>query len=399
MPQSFASVNVHFVYSTKNRQPLLDADLTPRLYEYIGGMLRAEKSVLLAAGGMPDHVHLLERFTLGSHMDRITVIDWGIATSARRQKMRPISIDLRIRIVSAVQAGEYSLSELAELFAVDLSTIVRLLQRFRRTGSVQPKAHGGGARPKLDAEAASRLLELVRQQSDATLAELRSRLGIACSTMTIFRALRRHLITRKKKTIHALERDTPRVQKQRRVFRKKMATVAPERLVFVDETGTTTAMGRTYGRAPAGERVQATAPGAWNNVTLISGLRTSGVVAPMALPGATDRAVFETYVEHVLVPELRPGDVVIWDNLSPHKSASARAAVEAVGARVEPLPVYSPDLSPIEEMFSKIKEGLRSIAARSIEKVIDAMGQALHKVTQHDVFGWFQDRCPYAMQS
>ena len=313
--------------------------------------------------------------------------------------MRPFSIDLRVRIVAAVERGEYSLKELADLFSVDPSTIVRLLQRFRSTGSVQPKAHGGGARPKLDAAAVARLLELVRQQPDATLAELRSRLGVACSIMTIFRILRRHRMTRKKKTLHAEERDTPRVQKQRRAFRKKMATVASEHLVFVDETGATTAMGRTYGRAPAGERVQATAPGLWKNVTLISGLRTSGVVAPMALPGATDRPAFETYVERVLVPQLRPDDVVVWDNLSPHKSASAIAAIEAVGARVEPLPVYSPDLTPIEEMFSKIKDGLRSIAARTIENVIDAMGQVLNKVTQHDVFGWFQDRCAYAMHS
>jgi len=311
--------------------------------------------------------------------------------------MRPLSIDLRIRIVAAVEAGEHSLRELAELFAVDLATIVRLLQRYRRTGSVHPKPHGGGPRPKLDAQATARLRELVRQQPDATLAELRKQLGVACSIMTIFRALRRQRITRKKKTRHADERDTPRVQKQRRAFRKTMASVPAEHLVFVDETGATTAMGRTYGRAPAGERVQATAPGAWKNVTLISGLRTSGVVAPMALPGATDRAAFETYVEQVLVPELGPGDVVVWDNLSPHKSASAIAAVEATGARVERLPVYSPDLSPIEEMFSKIKEGLRSIAARTVDKVISAMGQVLNKVTLEDVFGWFHHRCAYAM--
>jgi len=313
--------------------------------------------------------------------------------------MRPLPIELRIRIVVAAEGGEHSLRELAELFSVDLSTIVRLLQRFRGTGSVQPKAHGGGARPKLDAEAVARLLELVRQQPDATLAELRSRLGVGCSIMTIFRVLGRHRITRKKKTQHAQERDTPRVQRQRRAFRKRMATVAPEHLVFVDETGATTAMGRTYGRAPAGKRVKAAAPGVWKNVTLIAGLRTSGVVAPMALPGATDRPAFDTYVERVLVPELHPGDVVVWDNLSPHKSAPAIAAITAAGARVEPLPVYSPDLSPIEEMFSKIKEGLRSIAARSIKKVIGAIGQALDKVTQNDVFGWFQDRCAYAMHS
>jgi transposase len=313
--------------------------------------------------------------------------------------MRSISIDLRMRIVAAVEAGERSLRELAEFFSVDLSTIVRLLQRFRRTGSVQPKAHGGGARAKLDADAVARLLEAVRQQPDATLAELRSRVGVVCSIMTIFRALRRQHITRKKKTTHAQERDTPRVQKQRRVFRKKMANVAAEHLVFVDETGATTAMGRTYGRAPLGERVAATAPGVWKNVTLISGLRTSGVVATMALPGATDRSIFDQYVEQVLVPELQPGDVVVWDNLSSHKSASALAAIEAAGARVEPLPVYSPDLSPIEEMFSKIKAGLRTIAARSIETVIGAMGQVLNKVTQHDVLGWFQDRCAYAKHS
>lgn len=313
--------------------------------------------------------------------------------------MRPFSIDLRERIVWAVEAGEYSLRELAELFTVDLSTIVRLVQGYRSTGSVQPKPHAGGTPPKLDAKAVTRLLKLVNQQPDATLAELRDRLGVACCVMTIFRALKRNRITRKKKSQHAEERDSPRVQKQRRVFRKNMAMVDPDHLVFVDETGATTAMGRTYGRSPEGERVQTTAPGAWKNVTLISGLRSSGVVAPMALPGATDRPAFETYVEQVLVPELRANDVVVWDNLSPHKSASAVAAIEAVGAKVEPLPVYSPDMSPIEEMFSKIKEGLRSIAARSIQRVIGAMGEVLNKVTPQDVSGWFRHRCAYAMQS
>lgn len=198
--------------------------------------------------------------------------------------MRPVSIDLRIRIVAAVQAGEHSLRQLAGLFNVNLSTIVRLLQRFRLTESVQPKSHGGGARSKLDAAAVARLLDAVRQQPDATLAELRDRVGAACSVMAIFRALQRHHITRKKKTTHAQERDTPRVRKQRRDFGNKMADVAAENLVFIDETGATTAMRRTYGRAPVGERVMAAAPGVWKNVTLISGLRTSGVVATMALP-------------------------------------------------------------------------------------------------------------------
>ena len=313
--------------------------------------------------------------------------------------MRAYSIDVRQRIVAAVEAGEHSLRALAELFSVDLSTVVRLLQRFRITGSVQPKPHAGGPRPKLDALATARLLDLVRQQPDATLAELRDRLGVDCSIVTIFRTLKRNGITRKKKTRFAEERDTPRVQEQRRAFCQEMATVDANHLVFIDETGATTAMSRTHGRAPAGERVQATVPGAWKNVTLISGMRRSGVIAPIALPGATDRLVFDTYVEQALVPELQAGDVVVWDNLAAHNSASAIAAIEAVGARVMQLPTYSPDLTPIEEMFSKVKEGLRSIAARTVEGVIGAMGKVLNQITPDDILGWFHDRCPYAKHS
>lgn len=310
--------------------------------------------------------------------------------------MRSLSLDLRTRIVALVEAGEHSLREVAEFAAAHVSTIVRLLKRYRNTGSVAPKPHGGGMPPKLDAQAVERLLDLVKQQPDATLAELRDRLGVACSVMTILRGLWRLRISRKKKTRHALERDTPRVQKQRQTFCRKLATIDPQRLIFVDETGATTAMGREYGRAPIGERVAWAVPGAWRNVTLISGMRSSGVMASLAFPGATDRPAFETYVEKVLTPQLRPGDTVIWDNLSPHKSAVAKAAVEAAGARVEPLPVYSPDLSPIEEMFSKVKQGLRSIAARTVDGVITAMGQALNQVTEQDALGWFHDRCSYA---
>jgi transposase len=311
--------------------------------------------------------------------------------------MRPLSCDLRERIVAAVERREHSLRQLAHLFAVNLSTIVRLLQRYRRTGSVTPKPHAGGPAPTLDAKAEARLLELVRQQPDATLAELRDRLGIRCCLMTIARALQRHRITRKKKTRHAEERDSPRVQGQRRFFQARLATVDPDHLVFVDETGATTAMSRTHGRAPEGERVQAAVPGAWKNVTLLTGLRTSGVVAPLALEGATDQWAFQMYVEQALVPQLQPGDVVVWDNLSAHKSAAALAAIEAAGARVEPLPVYSPDLTPIEEMFSKTKSFLRTMAARTTNAVITAMGQALKRVTQSDILGWFHDRCAYAM--
>jgi transposase len=122
------------------------------------------------------------------------------------------------------------------------------------------------------------------------------------------------------------------------------------------------------------------------------------VTAALAFPGATNTDVFEGYVEQVLVPELKPGDVVIWDNLKPHQSEEAIEAVEAAGARVLPLPPWSPDLTPIEEMISKVKGSMRSAAARTKEAVYAAFGSALHDVTPDNITGWFQHRAAYAMQ-
>lgn len=116
----------------------------------------------------------------------------------------------------------------------------------------------------------------------------------------------------------------------------------------------------------------------------------------MAFEGAIDRAAFETYVEDVLAPDLRRGDVVVWDNLRVHKSAAALAAVEAAGASVLPLPPWSPDLNPIEEMFSKLKSSMRSAAARTTEAVYAAIASALQGVTAEDARGWFRSRAAYA---
>ena len=125
-------------------------------------------------------------------------------------------------------------------------------------------------------------------------------------------------------------------------------------------------------------------------MTLIAGLRLSGVVAPLAFEGATDTPAFEGYVAQALAPQLRPGEVVIWDNLKPHQAAEARRAVEGTGAILMPLPPYSPDLTPIEERWSKVKGWLRSAAARTTEAVYDAMGAALRAVCPEDILGWFK---------
>ena len=312
--------------------------------------------------------------------------------------MTPYSQDLRQRILDTVQRGDGSLRQIARRFLVSVSFVTRLLQRHRSAGSLEPKPHGGGNPAVLGPEDLEQLRELIRQRPDATLEDCRQRLAASCSTMTISPALRKLGLPRKKKIPRAQEQDRPEVQERRREFCAKLAGLDPRRLVFVDESGANTAMTRTYGRAPVGQRVYANTPGRWESITLTCGLRLSGVTAPLAFPGATNSDLFETYVEDVLVPELKPGDVVIWDNLKPHQSEEAIRAVEAAGACVEPLPPWSPDLTPIEEMVSKVKGAMKSAAARTTKAVYGAFASALHNVTLDDIAGWFRSRAAYAMR-
>jgi transposase len=313
--------------------------------------------------------------------------------------MSPYSQDLRQRGLDAVERGEGSIRQIARRFVVNLSFVVRLLQTYRRTGSIAPKPHRGGHPPALGSEELERLRELVRQQPDATLEELRQRLGVTGSTAAIARALDKLGLPRKKKVPRAHEQGRPEVQEKRQEFREALSGVDSHRLVFVDECGANTSMTRTYGRAPVGQRVSTDTPGHWDSITLTCAIRLDGVTAVLAFPGATNMAMFENYVEDVLVPELQPGDVVVWDHLPSHQSEAAVEAVEGAGARVVPLPPWSPDLTPIEEMISKVKTAMRSLAARTTETVYAAFASALHEVTLEDIAGWFRDRAAYAMQT
>jgi transposase len=163
----------------------------------------------------------------------------------------------------------------------------------------------------------------------------------------------------------------------------------------VDETGTDTAMARRYGRAPRGVRVDGPVPhGHWKSVTLTAAIRLDGVGGCLAFDGATNAATFEAYVEQVLAPALRPGDIVVMDNLAAHRGAAVECAIRAAGAELRYLPAYSPDLNPIEKMFSKLKAYLRKAAARTVDRLYEAMGEALRSVTHQDIAGWFRS-CGY----
>lgn len=168
-----------------------------------------------------------------------------------------------------------------------------------------------------------------------------------------------------------------------------------EKLVFLDESGAQTNMTRTHGRAPRGVKVIDKVPhGHWHTTTMISAIRTSGPFAAAMVSGATDGDVFRSYVEYVLVPELTPGDVVILDNLRPHKVAGVKQMIESAGAMLLYLPPYSPDFNPIENMWSKVKRHLRSAAARTFDALQRAVTEALGQVTLGDCVGFFR-HCGY----
>jgi transposase len=170
----------------------------------------------------------------------------------------------------------------------------------------------------------------------------------------------------------------------------------PAKLIFLDESGAKTNLTRLRGRAQRGQRVHGSIPqGHWRTTTIIGAIRLDGSTACMTLEGATDTEVFRTYIREALCPTLRPGDIVVMDNLSPHKSEPTLELIRQAAAQVIFLPAYSPDLNPIEKMWSKVKNFLRSVEARTQVELTKAIGAALESITGHDARSWFAS-CGYS---
>ena len=181
-----------------------------------------------------------------------------------------------------------------------------------------------------------------------------------------------------KKTALASEQDRPDVARKRQRWKKHQGGVDLKRLVFIDETWAKTNMAPLRGWAARGKRLIGKAPfGHWNTMTFIAALRPDSIVAPWVIDGPINGATFQTYVEQVLAPTLRQGDIVILDNLGSHKAPAVRNAIRAAGARLFFLPAYSPDLNPIEQVFAKLKHLLRKAAERSKEAVWRRIGTLL----------------------
>jgi len=190
--------------------------------------------------------------------------------------------------------------------------------------------------------------------------------------------------------VHASEQERADVAEARAAWKEDQPALDPTRLVFIDETGTSTAMARLCGRAKRGHRVVGRVPwGHWKTMTFVAGLRHDAITAPFVIDRAMTGAIFVEYVRQCLVPTLSPGDIVIMDNLPAHKGEAVRQIIEAAGAELRYLPPYSPDLNPIEQFIAKLKAHLRKAEERSIEALWRRIGQLLDRFQPHEYANFF----------
>ena len=307
--------------------------------------------------------------------------------------MNAYSIDLRQRVLIDCDEGMPT-KQVAAKYRVCPAWVRRLKQRRRETGSIAPIAQRHGPPPRRTGQAA-RVAEAVEKAPDATLDELRRDNALPISSATLWRVIGDLGLTFKLKSLRAAERDRPDVKRPRDGWAARLAGVAAENLVFLDETSATTKMTRRRGRCARGKRLVMAAPhGHWKTTTLVVALRVGGMTAPTAIDGAMNGELFLAYVKQQLVPTLRAGDVVVMDNLASHKKAGVEEAIEAAGARVEYLPPYSPDLNPIELAFSKLKSLLRKAGERTVDGLWKLMGRLMDEFTTSDCKSFFT-HCGY----
>ena len=298
---------------------------------------------------------------------------------------RPYSKDLRDRVVGSV-AGGRSCRATAALFGVSVASVVKWSQRYRATGSAAAYRMGGRRPRRLTGER-DWLLARIAEKPDLTLravvAELAGR-GTPASYGAVWRFFAHEGITFKK-SLHASEQDRADIARRRARWRMYQGRLDPKRLVFIDETWAKTNMTRRHGRCARGARLVAKVPhGRWHTLTFLAALRCDRIAAPCVIDGPINGTSFRAYIEQFLVPTLAAGDIVVMDNLGSHKGHAVRQLIRAAGAKLFFLPRYSPDLNPIEQVFSKLKTLLRKADPRTIEATWKQIGTLLDRFTPQE---------------
>jgi len=309
--------------------------------------------------------------------------------------MKAYSQDLREHVLRAVDQG-LSRTEIVRIFGVSSASIKRYLKQRNETGNLAPKAIPGRPpkklRPLLD-----RLQPQLEAHPDATLEEhcrlWEAETGVKVSISTMSCAIQRLKWTRKKKTLEAKERK----EEERQAWKDKAKDFDVSKCRIIDETGSNLALTRLYARAPKGKRAKGTIiRKRGKNVTMITDLSLRGLGEVLLTDGAANGELFEAYIEQIFTPTLSPGEIVIMDNSSIHKGKKVRELIEARECQLLFLPPYSPDFSPIEEAFSKVKTVLRGIGAHTREALYEALEYASTTITINDAKGWFR-HCGYSV--
>ena len=302
--------------------------------------------------------------------------------------MEALSLDLRERIIKSWQQGQQK-SSIARMFMVCLSSVKRYIKRYQSYRHVRPTVQRR-KQGKFTQRLRKRLARQVAKHADFSLAqhaelwERREHMSVSESTLS--RAIRRLGLTLKKKTIGAAERD----EAEREAFRAVIRSLPVEDVVVVDEFGSRIGMIPLYARSTRGCRAYDRTPRNYGqNLTVLASMSVHGMQAAMTVEGAVDEATFEIFIAKVLVPSLRPGQIVIMDNLSSHKTDRVTELLTQAGCQVLFLPAYSPDFSPIEEAFSKLKALVRRCRCQTIPALIQAIRRSLDKISAQDARGWF----------
>lgn len=312
--------------------------------------------------------------------------------------MKPYSLDFRQKIVQIYEEEKLSMRKVAARFGVTKSFVQKILKQFKETGDLAPKPQGGNTAPKLGSQEIVILIEILENNNDATLQELcdllEEKTGVKVSKSTLDRVIKKLNYSFKKKTLYAEEKFKEEVQKKRVEFWEKIRDIPYEDLIFIDESGVDLALIKTHARAIKGQRARGPKPQKrGKRVSLLSALSLEEVVASTNIYGTTNQVTFEAFIVTKLVPSLWENACVVMDNASIHKSTIVEEAIQEVGAKLIYLSPYSPEFSPIENFWSKVKGILKKFQARTYEDLVIGITEAMRQVTQQDIRNWFAHCC------
>ncbi|MCG5056968.1 MAG: IS630 family transposase [Limnoraphis sp. WC205] len=312
--------------------------------------------------------------------------------------MKPYPIEFRKKIIEIYEKESISIRDLAQRFHVAKSFIQKLLKQYRETGDIHPQPQGGSPEPKLKGEQLIDLIEIIENYTDATLEELcdllEEKLQVRVSRATMGRITHQFNYTGQKKTLYAAEKESQKIQEKRVDYWSKIREIRVENLIFIDESGVNLAMLRLYGRALKGKRARGKKPQKrGRNISWIAALSLDKIITSVNIYGSVDAITFEAFIANNLIPNLWENACVVLDNAKIHQGEIVKQLVEGAGATLIYLSPYSPEFSPIENFWSKVKALLRKTAARTYEDLIDGITNAMLNVTQDNIRNWFAHCC------